>query len=400
MIVYSQKIYVRNVFKAGFLEIENNKIKRFYDETEYKFVPDLDCSEYMILPGIFDTHNHGGFGVRVDIANEEEIRLYLKGLASVGVTEIFPTTSNYEAMDKIAKIVKEGYEGAKIMGIHSEGPWGARVGEKGVNTGYPTVDLDYAKKMVEASAGLLKLVDIAPEIENAKAAIDYFLAKGITMGMYHTNANYAQACKGIDWGISVVTHLCNVMTGLHHRDVGVLGCGLLRDELDCELICDGLHVCNDMLRLVLKIKDNDRLMMVSDNVQYCAAPPGRYLGLNASADSDRKYINVTEEGFVLSDTGRLSGSSKPVIYGVKNLNKNLGIPLENIIPMYSVNPNRKYGFLDHKGTLDNGKDADFIVVDHDFNVLYTYVEGKKVYDRKIDGMIFDEGFLGKYLIKE
>ena len=400
MIIYSKKIYVQNTLKAGFLEIENGKIKRFYDDKEYNFEPDLDYSEYMIVPGIFDTHNHGGFGIRIDIASEEEIRLYLKGLASVGVTEVFPTTSNSEAMKKIAKIVKEGYEGAKIMGIHSEGPWGARVGEKGVNTGYPEVDLDYAKEMVESSEGLLKLVDIAPEINNAQKAIEYFLANGVTVGMYHTNANYAQACRGIDWGISVVTHLCNVMTGLHHRDVGVLGCGLLRDELDCEIICDGLHVCNDMLNLILKIKDNDHLMMVSDNVQYCGAPAGRYLGINAAEGSDRKYINVTEEGFVLSDSGRLSGSSKPVIYGVKNIHQNLGMPLEKIIPMYSANPNRKYGFLDHKGSLENGKDADFIVIDKEFTVLYTYIEGRKVYDNKLEGVIFDKHFLDKYLIKE
>lgn len=399
MIVYSKRIYTENTCKSGYLEIENSKIKRFYSDKEYKLIPDINYGNNRIIPGIFDTHNHGGFGVRLDLATQDEIKLYLKGLASVGVTEVFATTFETEAMKEIAKAKEQNYEGAKIMGIHSEGPWGSRVGEKGINTGYPSVDLDYAKCMVESCNGLLKLVDIAPEIDNAKEAIDYFISNGINVGMYHTNANYEEANRGVDWGISVATHLSNVMTGLHHRDVGTLGCGLLRDEVNCELICDGLHVSLPMIKIILKIKNHAQIMMVSDNVQYCGAPEGRYRGVNVKEGSDRSYINVTKEGFVLSDTGRLSGSSKPIIYGIKNLVEKLGMPLEEVVPMFSLNQNIKYGFSDNKGSINVNKDADFVVIDDNYDVINTFVEGKIVYDRDVDGVIFNQAYIDKYRIE-
>lgn len=398
MLIHSSRIVIFNTIKDGYLEINNGKIIRFYDATSHDLKADIDYGDHRIIPGIFDTHNHGGFGYRIDNASKDEIRHYLKGLASVGVTEIFPTTTVPEAMEKVYEVSREINDGATIMGIHSEGPWGARVGEKGVNTGYPAVDLNVAQTMVEKSHGLLKLVDIAPEVDRAKDAIDFFLSHGITMAMYHTNANYQQANKGVDWGITVATHLGNVMTGLHHRDVGTLGCGLLRDEVDCELICDGLHVSLPMIQIMLKVKDHNHIMMVSDNVQYCGAPKGRYVGMNQDPNSDRKYINVTEDGFVLSDSGRLSGSSKPVIYGIGNLVEKLHMPLEEVTRFFAENPNRKYGFIDRKGSLEPGKDADFVVISDDYQALVTYVNGRIVYDRNVDGTIFNDDFIKTYRI--
>lgn len=398
MIIHSSRIVIFNTIKDGYLQIDNGKITRFYDASTTDITPDIDYGTNRIIPGIFDTHNHGGFGYRIDIASKAEVRHYLKGLASVGVTEVFPTTTNPDAMEKVYEISRENNDGATIMGIHSEGPWGARVGEKGINTGYPSVDLSVAQTMLDKSHGLLKLVDIAPEVDHAKAAIDFFLDHGVTMGMYHTNANYEQANRGVDWGISVATHLGNVMAGLHHRDVGTLGCGLLRDEVDCELICDGLHVSLPMVKIMLKVKDHDHIMMISDNVQYCGAPQGRYIGMNQDPNSDRKFINVTKDGFVLSDSGRLSGSSKPVIYGISNLVEKLGMPLQEVARFFAENPNRKYGFSDHKGSLTPGHDADLVVISDDYQALVTYVNGKVVYDRTVDGTIFNEDFVKTYRI--
>lgn len=398
MLIHSSKIFFRNVMRDGYLEIENGKFINFYDTSEGHRKADIEYGDLIVMPGIFDTHNHGGFGVRLDNATQEEIKLYLKGLASVGVTQVFATTCELDAMRNVCTAMKNNYEGARIMGIHSEGPWGARVGEKGINTGYPSVDLNLAKEMLDTCDGNLKLVDIAPEIPLAKEVIQYFVKNGVNVGMYHTNANYEQANKGVDWGVSVATHLSNVMTGLHHRDVGTLGCGLLRDEVDCELICDGLHVSLPMIKIILKVKDLNHIMMVSDNVQYCGAPRGRYKGFNAAPNSDRAFINVTEEGFVLSDTGRLSGSSKPVIYGINNLVNKLNMPLETVIPLFSFNPNRKYGYDNKLGLIDYGYTADFIVVDQSFNVQATFVGGKKAFDKDIDEIVFNQSYLDKYYL--
>jgi len=398
MLIHSNRIYLEEGCKAGYLEIKDGKFSAFYPESE-KLTADIDYGNNRIIPGIFDTHNHGGFGYRLnDDITEEEIKVYLKGQASFGVTGLFPTTCDIKCIALLAKMSEEEQDGSKILGIHSEGPWGARVGEKGVNTGYPAVDLEVAKKMVEAGNGKLKLVGIAPEVPGAFEAIDYFLSEGVTMAAFHTNANYEQANAGIDRGITVATHLGNVMTGLHHRDVGTLGACLLRDEVDCEIICDGLHVCLPMVKLMLKVKDHDKVIMISDNVQYAGAPVGRYKGMNQAEGSDRKYINVTEDGFVLSDSGRLSGSSKPVIFGIYNLVEKLGMDLEEVIPLFSYNPIKKYADITKKGSIKVGKDADFVAITDDYQAIQTYVEGRKVYDCEVDKDLFNPEFIKMFKV--
>lgn len=393
---------MENVVRDGYLEIKDGKFAHFYAK-DSGIKADLDFSGKKIIPGIIDTHNHGCFGYNVSNNKEvsaAELKGYLKGLASSGVTGVFPTTVHPIAIKSIVDQMDKGYEGAKILGIHSEGPWGARVGEKGINTGYPAVDLDVAEKMVEAGQGHLLLVDIAPEVPNALEAIRFFVNQGVKVGAYHTNANYQETNIGIDNGITVATHLGNVMTGLHHRDIGALGACLLRPEVDCEVICDGLHVSLEMIKLYFKVKDYSRFMMISDNVSYAGLPVGKYKGMSLiegktdenNVKSDRATIFVNEEGFILSATGRLSGSSKAVLYGIKNLVQKLEIPLLEVIKMSSLNPARKYGFGDMRGSIAIGKLADFVVIDDDFNCMYTYVEGRKVYDYEVDVDLFNKEF--------
>ena len=378
MIIHSKRIYLEDGCKAGYLEIEDRKIKDFYPE-ESNVTADVDYGDNRIIPGIFDTHNHGGFGYDfIRPSCKEDIKNYLKAEASVGVVNVFTTTSGPINIDLLADEVGKDQDGTRILGIHSEGPWGSRVGEKGINTGYPAPDMEVAKKMVEDGKGNLRLVDIAPETEGALDVIKYLVSQGINVGMYHTNANYEQANKGVDAGASVATHLGNVMTGLHHRDVGTLGACLLRDEVDCEMICDGLHVSLPMIQIYLRAKNHDQLMMVSDNVIYAGLPVGRYKGFDSK--SDRAFINITEDGFVLSDTGRLSGSSKPVLYGIGNLVEKLGVPMEECCKFFCYNPVRKYSDPNKKGSLKPGKDADFVVISDDYKAIATYSEGRKIFD--------------------
>ncbi len=397
MILYANRIYTKEGCQAGYIEVEDGKFKNFYP-ADAAIAGALRYDEYCIIPGILDTHNHGGFGVRVDPGcTKEEMKLYLKGLASEGVTGVFPTTFELEGIRLAADMAEEVYEGAKILGIHSEGPWGARVGEKGINLGYPSVDMEYARQMVENGKGKLKLVAIAPEVDGAEQAIAYFLEHGVRMAIYHTNANYEEANCGIDLGITVATHLGNVMTGLHHRDVGTLGACLLRDEVYCEIICDGLHVSLPMVQIMMKVKPHDQIMMVSDNVQYAGAPVG-YYRRDIDAESDRSVIEVTAEGFVLSKSGRLSGSSKSVLYGMKNLVQKLGMPLDEVVLFSSLNPCTVYGFSENKGSIEVGKDADFVIINDNFEVQETYLEGRKIFDRFADTELFNQEFINRYKI--
>lgn len=387
MIAYkSSRIVCPNGVVNGYLVVDENRIYDVVEKTDIKNI--VDYADNYILAGIFDTHNHGAFGYSLMGSENDkynEIKGYLNGIISQGVTAVFPTAhmDYFGALAEYASSVKST---AQILGIHSEGPWLNRVGEKGIRTGWPEVSLVTAKKMVDDAKGYLKLIALAPEIPGIEPIYQYFINNGVTVAMAHSDQNYEEAIASYDKGISVATHTGNVMTGLHHRDIGGLGASLLHPNVDCEIICDGKHVSLEMLKIYFKVKDYSKFMMISDNTPLAGAPIGEY-----KIFEDMK-VTITEDGFCLSDTGRLMGSTLPVISGMRNLVMHLNIPIEIVSQMASLNPARKYGFSDTKGSLEKGKDADFIVVNDDYNVLNTYINGECVFDRNQNKVVFNPEF--------
>lgn len=391
MIIRCDRIVVPGKILDGFLEFDESGILGLY-EKDADVKADLDYCGKRIIPGIFDTHNHGGFGYVIDPAGEDikdQYRGYLKALGSVGVTSIFPTVTR--TIKVAAEVAKENPEGARIVGIHSEGPYLNRVGEKGIDTGHPDISLDTLDQMVSDGEGLLKLVAIAPELPGAKEAIEFLVSKGIRVAYAHSNNNYKEALESFSWGITVSTHTANVMSGIHHRNMGGLGACLLDEDIWCEVICDGLHVSPEMLTLMFKVKSPQKFMMVSDNGAMAGAPVGRYRSFG--------WMDVTidEQGFCLSDTGRLCGSTKPVLFGIGVLVNKVGLPLTTVCEMASAHPAQVYG-LDKKGALLAGKDADFVVIDENYQALATWREGKKIYDRAVDTDLFAKDFLKEHLV--
>lgn len=380
------KIKCRNIVtelgvKDGILTIDNGHFTNIASQDDQA---DYDYEDCIILPGIFDTHNHGYMGW--EAGSVKSTLGYLKALASVGVTSVFPTREDEDdTYANISLVSKMKYDGAEIMGIHSEGPYLNRVGEKGVDKGHPDISMDYVKKMVEDGNGMLRLVALAPELPGAYEAIQYFTFHNVRCAMAHSNCNYEEAMQAFQNGVTVTTHTANVMSGIHHRRMGGLGAALLSDEVYNELICDGMHVQNEMIELMFRVKKDafHKFMMISDNVIVAGFPTGYYKG---NGDYDR---HITEDGFCLTETGRISGSTKPVLYGIRNLALNLHIPLVEISWMSSLNPCLVYGFADRKGSIRIGKEADFIVLDQDFNCLYTFRKGEKIYDYETDTDLMD-----------
>ncbi len=392
MVVKSNRIYFEDGMKSGYLVIEDGKFSGFItDAGTQEFI---DYTDDRIIPGIFDTHNHGTSGYSLMGTGDYEkdvknVRGYLKGLAAQGVTNIFPTAHG-TAIKAVADVAKTQVDGATIVGIHSEGPWLNRVGEKGIKTGWPEVSLETAKKIVSDAQGLLKLMALAPEIPGIDEIIEYLLSEGIAIAYAHSDCNYQQALAAYAKGISVATHTGNVMTGLHHRDIGGLGAALTCDDVFCEVICDGMHICNEMLQIYFKLKDTSKFAMVSDCSAMSGAPVGTYKGFHANMT-----MSVTEKGFVLTDTGRLMGSSQPVLYGIYNLVENVHMPIETVLKMSSLTASKKYGFDKTKGSIKIGKDADFVVINDEYKAVATYANGRKVYDRAADGDIFNPEFLSE-----
>ena len=406
MIIKCDRIYFEDGCRSGYLVTEGKKIIGFLDESadvkEY-----VDYTGYRIIPGIFDTHNHGTHGYNPGAADisKQEIYGYLKGLAANGVTNVFPTVAYYEGRDNyklINEVYQEGADGATILGIHSEDTsrLGHRVGEKGIPIGEFPIDMDLVKATWENSNGLLKLCGIAPEKENGDKALEYLMSKGVKVAFMHSDADYATAMEYFDKGIYVSTHTCNVMRGIHHRNMGGLGACVLNEKIYNEIICDCLHVSEEMLTLLFRVKpDMDKWLMISDNVAIAGAPVGTYSSKYFNKDSDRT-CRITPEGYCLENTGRLSGSSKPVLYGIKNLVERLHMPIETVIRMASLNPCRAYGFDQEKGSIKLGKDCDIAVIDDEYNCVATYANGKKVFDREIDTDIFNPEFVAKYRVSD
>lgn len=391
MIIKCKSIYTECGCVDGYLKIENGKIVDILSNTTTDFI-DIDYADYKILPGIFDTHNHGthGFSVMSEEVDEEEIKGYLKGLATQGVTSVL-VTCDPKLIAKVVKVSKENYVGAKIAGIHCEGPYLNRVGEKGVSNGHPDIDINFVKKMVEDSEGLLKLVAIAPELPGSDEVIEYLTKHGVRCAFAHSNCNYEETLDAFKKGITVVTHTANVMSGIHHRQMGGLGACLLDQEVYNEVICDGLHVCNPMLEIMFKLKPLEKFMMISDNVPVASIPCGSY--------AVKGFLDVTvdKDGYCLSDTGRICGSTKSVLFGIMNLCKNLDMKLEEVSKMASLNPSVVYG-MKNKGSIKIGLDADYIVIDENFEVIETVVEGNCIYKNDEPNPI-NQKFIGLYKMK-
>lgn len=398
MFYKSNQIYTENGCISGYMKVENGKICDFLIAADTDEV--IDYTGYRIIPGIFDTHNHGtmGYTIMGDVKNKEvHVRGYLKGLASQGVTAVL-ATADLPFFNTLAQMASLELDGARIIGIHSEGPFLNRVGEKGIDTGHPEITAELLEKMVDEGGGILKLVALAPELPNADEAIAYFKGKGIRVAFAHSNCNYEEAIAAFRKGITVTTHTANVMSGIHHRRMGGLGACILDDYVNNELICDFMHVSKEMIDLILRCKTTDKIMMVSDNTPLSGAPIGRYM-LTVNEDN-RMAVNIDEKGYCLSDTGRLCGSTKPVLTGIGNLVEQLQIPMETAIQMASLNPARVYGVGDHKGSLAIGKDADFVVIDNAYEACYTYSEGRLIYDSEKDTDLFNQAYLNEIAINE
>ena len=390
MYIRSTRIILPQGCISGILHWEAGKIVEILDD--HQPVPiDLDVGDHRILPGIIDTHNHGtlgygAMGFEGDV--EKELRGYLKGLASQGVTGVLPTT-DIHGFETAAKLADEVVDGAKVLGIHSEGPYLNRVGEKGIDTGHPDICLDDLKQMVKKAQGKLKLVALARELPDARQAIEYLTSVNVRTAFAHSNMMFEEANEAFRWGITVSTHTANVMSGIHHRNMGGLGACLLNDDLVNEVICDGKHICNAMLELMFRMKRDpyNHFLLVSDCSNLSGAPVGKYRMMEGFPE-----VNITADGYCLSDTGRLCGSTMPVLKGIQNLVENVGIAMKYATRMASRNPAIVYGYP-NKGVLEVGKDADLIVIDDQYRCLFTFVEGRCVYDRQREGDVFNQEFL-------
>lgn len=340
-----------------------------------------DWSEYRIIPGIIDIHNHGfGGWSMTDDATIKDVKGFVHSLATVGVTGVLPTAKE-DAFEAIADAMKEEYVGAHIYGMHSEGPYWARGGENTIGEKWPVPDVNETKRLIEKAKGSMVMMAIAPELPHAYDVIKYLHKEGIKVACCHTAA-YAkdiyEAQKEVKFDIA--THLGNGMRGIHHRDVGVLGALLLEDTLYYEVIADLNHICPDMLKIMFKLQPYDKFCLISDSNFMAGLPTGVYMRYGREMYSD-------EQGLIKNTDGRICGSGKWVLFNMKQLETQVYVDFEDIVKMASLNPAKYLQIDDKTGSIKAGKQADIAIIDDNFICHKTYVMGKEAFDVKKDDVM-------------
>jgi len=232
-------------------------------------------------------------------------------------------------------------------------------------------DSEELGRLVEASNNNIKIITLAPEVEGGLELIRRVVQQGVVASIGHSDATYDEALRAVEAGVSHACHTYNAMRGFHHREPGTLGLVLTTDKLTAELIADGIHVHPAAMRILVKCKGTDRIILVTDAI-VGTGTQGKYkLG--------GRDIIVTEKSSKFLD-GSIAGSVLTMDSAVKNMVELAGVSLRDAIKMATVNPARRIGVYDRKGSLEIGKDADITIVDEQLNVYMTMVRGRVVYE--------------------
>lgn len=355
-------------FCPGEIEITGNRISKV------RKLNSVDLSESeastKILPGLCDIHSHGCVGHDTCDATEDELIKMLEFERSIGVTSYCPTTMTYdeERLNRIVSriaSVKSERNCSVLKGIYLEGPF-ISVKKKGAqNEKYITAaDYDMTKRLVDASKGLAKVIAIAPETEGAISAIGK-IKDIIRVSVAHTDADYDTTCKAFECGAAQVTHLYNGMSAYNHRNPGVIGAVFDNSSVMAELICDGIHIHEAVIRNTFKALGADRVILISDSMEATGMENGTYaLG--------GQTVYVDGRRATLSD-GTLAGSASTLPdclrYAIS-----IGVPAEQAIWAATRNPARAIGTYNETGSIEEGKLSELIVVDDTYNVLEVITE--------------------------
>ena len=359
--------------------VKDGKIEKIVDNCD---CPDLiELSEdKIVVPGFIDKHVHGDNNSDGMYSSLEDAKNISKIIASEGVTSYLITTMTQSKENITAALVnakefieKYNYEGAKPIGIHLEGPFISKK-YKGaqIESCIVPCDVNVFKDYQEASGNNIKQVTLAYE-ENGKELVNYLRDNNIVASLGHTDATCDQALEGVKEGITSFTHTYNAMKPLHHREAGVVGAALLADEAYCEMICDLIHLNKNAIKVLYKAKGKDKLIAITDGIEAKHLPDGQY-----QLGGQPVYVKNGEARLI---DGTLAGSTLLMNKGLRNIKQVLELSLEDTINFATKNPAINLGVYDSKGSIKEGKDADFAVIDKDFNVYMTVCEGNVVFEK-------------------
>jgi N-acetylglucosamine-6-phosphate deacetylase len=317
-------------------------------------------------PGFVDVQVNGFGGVDFLEAGEDGYRRAGEALLETGVTSFLPTlitAPEDELLVALAEVPADS-DGPRILGVHLEGPFLA-ARRLGTHRAAGRRDPDVALLDRLLAAGPVRMMTLAPELPGALELIDVLVARGVTVSCGHSDATAEQANIAFDRGARMVTHLFNAMRPFNHREPGIVGAALVRDDVFVQMILDGIHLAPLTAALVWRAAAG-RVALVTDAVAAASAAGGPY-----SLGSVELQV---QDGAVRAPEGMLAGSLLTMIDAVRNLHA-LGVPLEDALNAASAVPARALG-LPEAGRLDVGLPADIVVLDDNLEVAGVFVGGE------------------------